>query len=176
MQSVHAGAVQTHFFEFDLDSEMFQENLRQTSKKTANSSSKWTFFAVFLETFSRTGYRKGFWFFFCRSGAKTGAEWVPFLVIFVTFLVLFCFSPFSRVGRIYGADLPPSCRTPLTDLKGVCLRPVSRDAFGEGLAACVAATALLARSGSSRGRIYRLPPLPPTPPTLDESMAGGIGG
>ncbi len=90
----------------------------------------------------------------------------PLFGYFRYFFSFFCFSPFSRVGRIYGADLPPSCRTPLTDLKGVCLRPVSRDAFGEGLAACVAATALLARSGSSRGRIFKASPLPPAPSQL----------
>ncbi len=53
-----------------------------------------------------------------------------------------------------GAGLPPSGGTPYRVLIGVCLRLVSRDAFGEGFAAFVAATALLARSGSSRGRIY----------------------
>ena len=65
-----------------------------------------------------------------------------------------------------GAGLPPSGGTPYRVLIGVCLRLVSRDAFGEGLAAFVAATALLARSGSSRGRIFKASPLPPAPSQL----------
>ena len=84
MQSVHAGAVQTHFFDFNLDSEMFQEHISQTSKTPPKSNSTWRSFATFLQTFSWTGFRKIFWTICCRSGAKMGAEWASGLGTFVT--------------------------------------------------------------------------------------------
>ncbi len=73
MESVHAGAVQTHFFEFNLDSEMLQEHISQTSNKTPKATQNGGVLPPFCRHFPGQGFRRDFGPFV----ADLVPKWVP---------------------------------------------------------------------------------------------------